>query len=178
MDKSILGEVGFHFAVLDIFDGTALRRLASAGVVFGAEGGENGAAHGGFGCALSHPDLPLSDTLSDQHFDTWDSGDALLSGNLQELCLLRTIDHVHDKPAMQLAGSERRNAIVRMHPDRGGVQNGIEGLGAQSSAGQRLCAESAGEPLCGFFAASANSDGCSGTNQRKNGCSRRTARAE
>src|SRR5207302_7279029 len=79
---------------------------------------------------------------------------------------------------MQLAGSERRNAIVGMHPDRGGVQNGVKGLRAQSSAGQRLRAESAGELLCGSFAAGANSDGCSGTGQRKNGCSSRTTRAE
>src|SRR5260370_18911070 len=101
-----------------------------AGLLFG----EDGAAHGRFGAAFSEPDLPLSDTLSDKHFDAWDSGDALLSGQLQELCLLRTIDHVHDDPTMQLAGSERRNAIVGMHPDRCGVEDAVENLGAQSSA--------------------------------------------
>src|SRR5438477_2939393 len=178
MDKSILGEVGFHFAVLDIFDGTALLRLASDGVVFGAEGGENGAAHGLFGRSLSHPDLPLGDTLGDEHLDAWDRGDALLSSNLQELCPLRTIDDVHDEPAMQLAGNERRNAVVGMHPDRGGVQNGVKGLRAQSSAGQRLCAEGAAELPCSFLTAGANNDARSGTSQRKNGCSSRSTRSE
>src|SRR5207249_9363529 len=178
MNESVLGEVGSHFAVLDTFNGIALPRLTRAGVLFGAEGSENGAAHGRFGSALSHPDLPLSDTLGNQHLDAWDRGDALLSSNLQELCFLRTIDHVHDEPATQLAGSEWRNAVVGMHPDRGGVQNGVEGLRAQSSAGQRLRAEGAGELPCSFLTTSANSDGCSGTRQRKNGCSRSTPRAE
>src|SRR5438552_2136928 len=65
-----------------------------------------------------------------------------------------------------------------MHPDGGGVQNGVEGFGAQSSAGQRLYAESASELPCGFFAASADSDGCAGTHQRKNGSSGRATGPE
>src|SRR6266581_5358480 len=103
MSESILGEVGFHCAVLDTLGGTALLRLARARGLCGVEGGEDGAADGGFGGALSKPDFPLSDTLSDQHFDAWDSGDALLSRNLQELCLPRMIDHVHNQAAMQFA---------------------------------------------------------------------------
>src|SRR5439155_21665790 len=138
MNESVLGEVGSHFAVLDTFNGIALPRLTRAGVLFGAEGSENGAAHGRFGSALSHPDLPLSDTLGNEHLDAWDRGDALLSSNLQELCFLRTIDHVHDEPAMQLAGNERINAVVGMHPDRGVVQNGCKVHRSHSSADKRL----------------------------------------
>src|SRR5207253_10451487 len=79
---------------------------------------------------------------------------------------------------MQLAGSERRNSIVRVHADGRGVQDGVEKLGAQSSAGHNFSAEDAREFPCGFFAARTDRNGRSGTSQRKNGCSSRTARAE
>src|SRR3977135_1581345 len=57
-----------------------------------------------------------------------------------------------------------------MHADRSGVQDGVEKLGPQSSPGHYLCAESAGEFLCGFFAARADGDGCAGTHQRESSC--------
>src|SRR5260370_38264276 len=54
-----------------------------------------------------------------------------------------------------------------MHANRGGVEDGVERRGAQSSAGHGLSTESAREFPCGFFAARANGDGCAGTYQRK-----------
>src|SRR6267143_7005528 len=63
-----------------------------------------------------------------------------------------------------------------MHADRGGVQDGVEKLGAQRGAGHCLCAESACEYLCGFFAARANGDGSAGTYQRKSGRPGRSTR--
>jgi len=71
-----------------------------AGVLFGAQGGEHGAPHGCFGRALFHPNLPLSDALSNEHFDARNSGDAFPGGNFQELCPLRAVDQVHNEPAM------------------------------------------------------------------------------
>src|SRR6266849_10866362 len=65
-----------------------------------------------------------------------------------------------------------------MHADRGGVQDGVEMLGAQRGAGHCLCAESACEYLCGFFAARANGDGSAGTYQRKSGRPGRSTRPE
>src|SRR6266478_870549 len=153
-------------------------RLASAGLLFGAQGGEHGAAHGRFGGALLRPNLPLSKALSDEHFDARDGGDAFPGGDLQELCLLGAVDHVHNQAAMQLAGRERRNAIVRMHANRGGVQDSVEGLRAQSSARHYFSTECAGEFPCGFFAARANGNCCAGTHQRKSGCPRRATRPE
>src|SRR5216684_2922511 len=178
MNEAVLGEVGFHFAVLDTFNGTALPRLARAGVLFGAQGREHGAAHGRFGRAPIHPDPPLSEALREKHFDARDGGDAFLGGDLQELGPLRAVDQVHNEPAMYLAGGKRRNAIVRMHANRGGVEDGVERLGAQSSAGHSLSTEGAREFPCGFFAARANGDGGAGTYQRKSGCPRRTTRPE
>src|SRR6266481_5966414 len=63
-----------------------------------------------------------------------------------------------------------------MHANRGGVEDGVERLGAQSSAGHSLSTEGAREFPCGFFAAGTNGDGCAGTRQRKSGCPRRTTR--
>src|SRR3989442_2610688 len=65
-----------------------------------------------------------------------------------------------------------------MHADRGGVQDGVEKLGAQRGAGHCLCAESACEYACGFFAACANGDGSAGTYQRKSGRAGRSTRPE
>src|SRR5258708_17531397 len=155
-----------------------LRRLAAAGIFFGAEGGQHGAAHGRFGGALFRPNFPLSEALREKHFDARDGGDAFPGGDLQELCPLRAVDHVHNQAAMQLAGREWRNAIVRMHADRGGVQDSVEGLRAQSSARHYFSAEGAGEFPRGFFAARANGNGCAGTHQRKSGCPRRATRPE
>src|SRR5713226_4939848 len=65
-----------------------------------------------------------------------------------------------------------------MHADRGGIQDGVEKLGAQRSAGHSLSTKCAREFPCSFFAPSANGDGGAGTYQRKSGCPRRTTRPE
>src|SRR5258708_20150819 len=155
-----------------------LRRLAAAGIFFGAEGGQHGAAHGRFGGALFRPNFPLSEALREKHFDARDGGDAFPGGDLHELRPLRAVDHVHNQAAMQLAGRERRNAIVRMHADRGGVQDSVEGLRAQSSASHYFSTEAAADFPRAFFAARANGNGCAGTHQRKSGCPRRATRPE
>src|SRR5882762_1668362 len=178
MNESVLGKVGFHFAVLDTVNATALLRLARAGVLFSAQGAEHGAAHGRFGGGLFRPNFPLSKALREKHFDARDGGDAFPGGDLHELGPLRAVDHVHNQAAMQLAGRERRNAIVRMHADRGGVQDSVEGLRAQSSARHYFSTEGAGEFPRGFFAARANGNGSAGTRQRKSGCPRRATRPE
>jgi len=116
-----------------------------------AKGGEHGAPHKRFWSALSCPEFPLSVALGEKHFDAGNSGDAFASGDLQELGFVWAIDQVHHEPAIQFAGRKRGNAIVRMHADWGSVQNGVEGLRAQSSAGNYLCAKSARKLLCDFF---------------------------
>src|SRR6267143_75074 len=63
-----------------------------------------------------------------------------------------------------------------MHADRGGVQDGVEKLGAQRGAGHSLSAKCAREFPCGFFAARANGDGSAGTYQRKSGRPGRSTR--
>src|SRR5713226_2058112 len=65
-----------------------------------------------------------------------------------------------------------------MHANRGGVEDGVEKLGAQSNAGHSLSTEGASKFPCSFFAARANGDGGAGTYQRKSGCPRRTTRPE
>src|SRR5712691_8134901 len=63
-----------------------------------------------------------------------------------------------------------------MHANRGGVEDGVEKLGAQSNAGHSLSPEGASKFPRSFFAARANGDGGAGTYQRKSGCPRRTTR--
>jgi len=126
MDESVLGEVGFHFAILDIVNGNALPRLASAGVLLSAESGEHGAAHRGFGRALLHPDFPLGNALGEKHLDAGDGGDSLFSRQVSELRPLGAVDQVHDDAAMQLAGREGRNSFVRVHADRRSVEDDIK----------------------------------------------------
>src|SRR5713101_9631588 len=65
-----------------------------------------------------------------------------------------------------------------MHADRGGIQDGVEKLGAQRSAGHSLSTKCAREFPCSFFAACANGDGCAGTYQRKSGRPGRSTRPE
>src|SRR5260370_40029813 len=65
-----------------------------------------------------------------------------------------------------------------MHADRGGVQDGVEKLGAQRGAGHSLSAKCAREFPCGFFAARANGDGSARTYQRKSGRPGRSTRPE
>src|SRR5258707_4529669 len=65
-----------------------------------------------------------------------------------------------------------------MHANGGGVEDGVEKLGAQSNAGHSLSTEGASKFPCSFFAARANGDGGAGPHQRKSGCPRRATRPE
>src|SRR6266568_3016484 len=96
------------------------------GGLFGAEGSEDGAAHGRFGGTLFRPDFPLSDALREKHVDARDGGDSFLRGKLQELSPLGAVDQVHDDAAVYLGGRGRIKKKVRMHADGSGIQDGVK----------------------------------------------------
>ncbi len=131
------------------------------------QGGKNGTAHCGFGGALFRPDFPLSDALSQKHLDPGDGGDSLFCGKPQELCSLRAVNQVHDDAAVQLAGGEGRNPIVRVHADRGGVKDRVEEFRAQRAARHDFSAHGPRQFLRGLLAAGANSDNGSGASERE-----------
>src|SRR5229473_2809340 len=125
---------------------------ALARLLFGAEGGEHGAAHGRFRGALSRPDFPLSEALRKKHLDAGDGGDSLFCGEFQEMRALRAVDQVHHHAAAQLAGGERRDSSVRVHADGCGVEDGVKEFGAQGAARNYLSTHGAGQRLRCFLA--------------------------
>src|SRR5260370_487680 len=178
MDESVLREVGFHFTILDVVNGNALPRLASAGDLLGTEGGEDGAAHGCLRGALLRPYFPLSEALRKKHLDAGDGGDSFFCGELQELRLLGAVDQVHHDAAVQFAGRERRNSIVRVHADRSGVEDGVKKFRAQSATRDDFSLHGAGQFFGGFVTAGANSDDGTSASERERSGARGAARSK
>src|SRR6267142_165106 len=152
---------------------TALTRL-----LFCAEGAQHRAAHECFRRALLQPDFPLCDALREKHLHTGHGGNPFFRGDLQELGFLRPVDQVHDHAAIQLAGRQRRDSILRMHADRCGVQDGVKEFRAQSAAGNDFSSDGASQLFRGFFTPRANANYRASTSQRKCRGSRRSTRAE
>src|SRR6266567_240548 len=148
------------------------------GGLFGAESGEDGAAHGRFGGTLFRPDFPLSDALREKHVDARDGGDSFLRGELQDLSPLGAVDQVHNDATVYLARRERRNTIVRMHADGSGIQDGVKRFAPQRATRNDFTAGSFGQFLRSLFAPGTNSNESASFRKSERRSPRGAARSE
>src|SRR4029077_6421630 len=89
---------------------------------------------------LARPDFPLRRALCDKHLESGYSFDAAPRRKLQKLRLPRSVNRVEYQPAIQFARFERRASQMRMHSNRGCINDRIEKLALQPRPDHRLAA--------------------------------------